>query len=250
MCGRFSLITPLPEAAAIFGCSCEDHAPPRYNIAPTQPITVIFQEHGVRHMRLMRWGFMPAWVKDPQDFSLIINARSESVMQKPSFKTAIRYRRCIIPADGFYEWHRSADTRTPYFIKPKGGGVLGYAGLYETYAGADGSEIDTACFLTTAASADIAAIHHRMPVLISPEKAEMWLDCGTYSAKDVTPFYSNSNEGLYDIIPVSDKVNSARHDEPSLQRPIDLKSKKEATAPQKRDRSISDDEQSPQLSLF
>ncbi|MEP6356507.1 MAG: SOS response-associated peptidase [Hyphomicrobiales bacterium] len=247
MCGRFTLTTELATAASVFGCECEDKAPPRYNIAPTQPISVIFQEFGQRQMRLMRWGFVPSWVKDPKDFSLIINARSESVLHKPSFKSAIRHRRCIIPADGFYEWHRKGGVKTPYYIKPKHDGVVGYAGIFETYASANGSEIDTACFLTTAASADIAAIHHRMPVLVSPEKAEMWLDCTNYSAKDVGAFYDNAQTGLYDIRPISDRVNSARFDEPSLQNAIDLKKKDEIT---KEENAPEKNEPSPQLSLF
>ena len=247
MCGRFTLTTQLQEAAHAFGFACEEQAPPRYNIAPTQPISVIFQEFNHREMRLMRWGFMPSWVKEPQDFSLIINARSETVIEKPSFKSAIRHRRCIIPADGFYEWHREGGVKTPYFMRPKDGGVVGYAGIYETYASANGSEIDTACFLTTAASADIAAIHHRMPVLITPEKADIWLDCATYSPEDVTSFYDSSHTGLYDIMPVSDKVNSARYDEPSLQEAVDLKEKNETI---KQEKSSDTDEASPQLSLF
>lgn len=247
MCGRFSLTSELKEAAALFDCLCDESAPPRYNIAPTQPISVIFQEYGKRQMRLMRWGFVPEWVKDPQNFSLIINARSESVMQKPSFRSAIRYRRCIIPANGFYEWHREGGVKTPYFLKPKSNDVVGFAGLYETYSSDNGSEIDTACFLTTAASSDIAEIHHRMPVLVSPDKAENWLDCSTYSAEDVAGFYDSSNAGLYEIIPVSSKVNSARHDEPSLQEPIELKTDTDAVKEQKKPDG---DEEPSQYTLF
>lgn len=216
MCGRFSITKSLQEAAALFECKSDENAPPRYNIAPTQPIPVIFQNFEARTLQLMRWGFLPSWVKDPQDFSLIINARSESVLQKPSFKSAIRHRRCIIPATGFYEWHRNGTIKTPYYIKPKDQEVVGYAGIYETYAAANGSEIDTVCFLTTAASKDIAAIHHRMPVVIAPEKADIWLDCVNHSPLDTTFFYDSSQTGFYDIIPVSDRVNSARHDDPSL----------------------------------
>lgn len=247
MCGRFSLTTPLPEAAAMFGCKVEESAPPRYNIAPTQPIAAIFQAFGRREISLMRWGFIPSWVKDPKDFSLIINARSESVLHKPSFKSAIRHRRCIIPANGFYEWQRQTAKKIPYFIKPKADRVVGYAGIFETYASANGSEIDTVCFLTTAANNDIVAIHHRMPVLVSPEKAHVWLDCANYSPKDIVPFYSSLEDGIYDVLPVSHKVNSARYDEPALQKVIGINAKNQLINQEK---TSAADEPTSQLSLF
>jgi len=234
MCGRFSLTSETPKAAAIFGCETEECAPPRYNIAPTQPISVIFQEFGKRNLRLMRWGFVPAWVNDPRDFSLIINARCESVEQKPSFRSAIRHRRCIIPANGFYEWHREGGAKTPYFIKPKAGDVVGYAGIYETYASANGSEIDTVCFITTAANADIAPIHHRMPVLIAPQKADIWLDCVKYSPRDAAFFYEHSATGPYDIIPISNRVNAVKNDDPMIQERISDAPKIDAPADQKK----------------
>lgn len=221
MCGRFSLTTDIIDAATAFDCKTEERAPPRYNISPTQPIAIIFQEFGVRRLRLMRWGFVPAWVKDTGDFPLIINARSETLLEKPSFKAAIRHRRCIIPADGFYEWYRGGASKIPYFIKPKQEVSVGFAGIFETYAAANGSEIDTVCFLTTAANEDIASIHHRMPVLVPPDKAEIWLDCVNYSATDVRLFYDNSETGLYNAIPISDRVNSARHDDPTLQMAVE-----------------------------
>lgn len=217
MCGRFALTSELKEAAALFEVHTDEVAPPRYNIAPTQPISVIYQEFNNRHMNLMRWGFVPSWVKDPADFSLLINARSETVTTKPSFKSAIRHRRCIIPATGFYEWKREGKQKTAYFIKQREGEVIGYAGVYETYTSDNGSEIDTVCFLTTEASSDIAEIHHRMPVAISPAQADIWLDCVNNSPADVTFFYDNSKSDFYTIVPVSDRVNSARFDDADLQ---------------------------------
>lgn len=245
MCGRFSLNADIGRAARLFGCeSSGDGAPPRYNIAPTQPIHVIFQDFSRRVLRLMRWGFVPSWVKEPENFTLIVNARCESVAQKPSFRAAIRHRRCIIPATGFYEWHREGKTRTPYFIGPKDGGIVGYAGIYETYSAANGSEIDTVCFLTTVASADIAPIHRRMPVRVPPEKAGMWLDCANYLPRDMAPFYENSNDGLYGVVQVSARVNSAKFDDPGLQEPV------VAQAPAPRGDEKGSGPQGGQLSLF
>src|ERR1700743_2126671 len=117
MCGRF-VITSAPEALRrLFGYAEHPNFPPRFNIAPTQPIPVVIIENGSRHFRLMRWGLLPSWVKDPRKFTLLINARSETVREKPAFKNAIRRRRCLIPADGYYEWHVSDDRNGPYFIQ-------------------------------------------------------------------------------------------------------------------------------------
>ena len=154
---------------------------------------------------------------------------------------AIRHRRCIIPASGFYEWHRTGEQKTPYFIAPKNGEMLGYAGLYETYAHANGSEIDTVCFLTTEASSDIAAIHHRMPVLVPPKLADVWLDCVEHSPNDVSFLYGNERNDFYNIVPVSDRVNAVRNDDADLQTRVEGKA---TTEQQKSDKS------SDQLSLF
>ncbi len=232
MCGRFSLNTSLLQASDIFNVETQEQAPPRYNIAPTQPVHVIFKNQGVRHLNLMRWGFLPSWVKEPETFSLIINARCETALQKPSFKSAMRHRRCIIPANGFYEWKREDGVKTPYYIKPRKQEIIGFAGLYETYMAKNGSEIDTMCFLTTKASRDIAEIHHRMPVLIDPEKSDIWLDCGQNRAQDLNLFFDNTEEGRYDILPVSNRINNARNDDAGLQDAIDEKEQLKQQAPE------------------
>ena len=164
MCGRF-VITSAPEAMRrLFGYSQQPNFPPRYNIAPTQPVPVVIIENGARHFRLMRWGFIPAWVKDPRGFALLINARAETVLDKPAFKNAIRRRRCLIPADGYYEWSRSETRKRPYFIHARDGQPFGFAGLAETWIGPNGEELDTVAIVTTAASGGLAALHHRVPV--------------------------------------------------------------------------------------
>lgn len=251
MCGRFALTTNLSKVGEAFGVAVAESAPPRYNIAPTQPIHVIFQEFGNRRLSLMRWGFVPAWVNEPENFSLIINARSETVKEKPSFRSAIRQRRCLIPADGFYEWHRAGTKKTPYYIRPNGGGVIAYAGLYETYAAANGSEIDTVCFMTTAASTDIAPIHHRMPVAIppdAPQAVERWLNCADCTPDALEDLYRNRQPGFYEIIPVSARVNSARNDGPELQEQVEAKAAGEGLRPAKAEKPES--AVSRQLPLF
>jgi len=160
----------------VFGYAEQPNFPPRFNVAPTQPVPVIIIENGVRHFRLMRWGFLPAWIKDPRQFSLVINARSETVLEKPAFKNAIKRRRCLIPADGYYEWHTSDNRKRPYFIHRRDGQPVGFAALAETWMGPNGEELDTVAIVTAAASPDLATLHHRVPVTIAPADFERWLD--------------------------------------------------------------------------
>ena len=167
------------EAQALFGYHDEVDFPPRYNIAPTQPIAVVHQLAGERRFTLMRWGFVPAWVKDPRAISLLVSARAETVSERPAFSGAFRYRRCLIPASGFYVWQRGRGAqRRPFFVRPRALGPIALAGLWETWCGADGSEIDTACLLTIGANPILAPISPRMPVIIAPGDFEEWLGSG------------------------------------------------------------------------
>ena len=194
MCGRFALTATPEEIEALFALMELDDFPPRYNIAPTQPILIVTAgnrpEPGSnlpdRKALLVRWGLIPGWAKDPKDLPLLFNARSETAAEKASFRAALRHRRSLIPASGFYEWRRDGKNGSQAFwIRPKGGGIVAFGGLMETFSEPGGSEIDTAAILTTAASGDIADIHDRMPVVISPEHFSRWLDCRTSEPRDV-----------------------------------------------------------------
>ena len=165
MCARYVITSPAAAIRALFGYAEQPDFPPRYNVAPTQPIPIVRLDAGKRSLALLRWGFVPAWVKDPRNFSLLINARGESVLDKPSFRNAMRRRRCLIPADGFYEWH-DGTPRRPYFVRARSGGPLAFAGLWETWTGPNGEEIDSAVIVTTQANRTLAAIHGRMPVIV------------------------------------------------------------------------------------
>ena len=143
MCGRFVITSPPAVVRQVFWYAEQPNFPPRYNIAPTQPIPVVILENGARHFKLMRWGLIPAWVKDPRNLSLLINARRETVLEKPAFKNAIKRRRCLIPADGYYEWNTAGGRRRPYFIHRRDGALFGLAGLAETWIGPNGEELDT-----------------------------------------------------------------------------------------------------------
>ena len=223
MCGRFSLTASPEELVQLFELAELGNFPPRYNIAPTQPIlTVGVNAVGVRDAHLVRWGLIPHWVKDPADFTLIINARSETATTKASFKTAMRHRRVLIPASGFYEWHRPENKNLPkqaYWISPSTPGPICFAGLAETWIGRDGSEIDTGCILTTQSNDQIGNIHHRMPVVIKPQDFDRWLNCKTQEPRDVVDLLSPVEDGFFDAIAVSDAVNKVANTGPEIQNP-------------------------------
>jgi putative SOS response-associated peptidase YedK len=224
MCGRFTLTATPEEVAELFGLADLDAFPPRYNIAPTQPVLVIVsappREPGSnlpnRQAMLLRWGFIPSWAKNPRDLPLMINARAETVVEKAAFKAAVRHRRILVPTTGFFEWRRDGKHRQPFFIRPRGGGVVAFAGLMETYSEPGGSEIDTAAILTTAANDHIAPIHDRMPVVIKPQDFARWLDCRSQEPRDVLDLMQPVEPDLFEAIPVSDRVNKVVNAGPDL----------------------------------
>jgi putative SOS response-associated peptidase YedK len=214
----------------IFGYVEQPNFPPRHNIAPTQPIPVVIVENGVRHFRLMRWGLLPAWVKDPAKFTLLINARAETVLEKPAFKNAMKRRRCLIPADGYYEWRASETRKRPYFIHRGDGAPIGLAGLAETWIGPNGEELDTVAIVTAAASADLAVLHHRVPVTIAPDDFDRWLDCRDDNAATVVALLTSPREREFVWHEVSTRVNRVANDDAQLILPITAE-EREAEAP-------------------
>src|SRR5580698_6688799 len=232
MCGRF-VITSAPEALRrLLGYSEQPNMPPRHNIAPTQPVPVVIVENGARHFRLMRWGFIPAWVRDPRNFALLINARAETVQEKPAFKNAIKRRRALIPADGYYEWQASGSRKRPYFIHRRDGGPFGLAALAETWIGPNGEELDTVAIVTAAASADLAGLHHRVPVTIAPADFDRWLDCRADETEAAMALLTAPEEGEFVWHEVSTQVNRVANDDAQLILPITAE-QREAEAPVK-----------------
>ncbi|WP_028746081.1 SOS response-associated peptidase [Rhizobium mesoamericanum] len=237
MCGRYALTISPEELKEILAIMDPEDFPARYNIAPTQPILVVVSHEArkkgsnlpERRAVLVRWGFTPGWVKDPKQFPLLINARAETAIGKASFRAAMRHRRVLVPASGFYEWHRpgkeSGEKPQAYWIKPRCGGVIAFAGLMETWSSADGSEVDTGAILTIAANAAIAPIHNRMPVVIKPEDFSRWLDCKTQEPRDVADLMKSVEEDFFEAIPVSDRVNKVTnmsadlHDRVTVEKP-------------------------------
>jgi putative SOS response-associated peptidase YedK len=178
MCGRFAITLPIEAMARLFESVPANDLPlgENYNVCPTDPVAVVTSQQGVRRLRPMRWGFIPQWYKTPSDGPLLINARAETVAEKPAFRAACRARRCVIPATGFYEWTKDAqDNRLPWYIAPKDGAPILFAGIWQDW-GPPEACLST-CAIVTSAAGDhpLSAIHHRMPVSLAPEDVALWL---------------------------------------------------------------------------
>lgn len=206
MCGRFAFYSPTEATAALFGFRSTAAFDARYNIAPTQDIATGRQDaDGEREVALLRWGLVPFWAKDPTIGNRMINARAETVAEKPSFRAAYAKRRCLVFADGFYEWRTEASGKTPYFISMASGEPFAFAGLWESWKDRETGELlQTSTIITKAANEFLAAIHHRMPVVLDPAAAERWL-----SGDDTIITDATANGLLFRAWPVSRRVNSA-----------------------------------------
>ena len=218
MCGRYVIKTPPALMRQAFGYGEQPNFPPRYNVAPTQPIPVVRLVDGRRSFALLRWGLIPSWVKDPRGFSLLINARAESVLEKPAFRNAMRRRRCLIPADGFYEWKRDGERKRPHVARPKG--LVAFAGLWEPWMGPNGEELDTACIVTTAANRTLRSLHDRMPAVIPPEAFDLWLDCANVEAETAAALLVPAPEDLFEAYEISTAVNRTANDSVDLMEPL------------------------------
>jgi putative SOS response-associated peptidase YedK len=220
MCSRYSLTSPPEAVRSYFRYENEAAFTPRYNIAPTQPVAIVRTGlTGARELALVRWGLIPSWVKDPREYSTLINARSETAAEKPSFRGGMRHRRCLVPTDGFYEWTGKAGHKRPHLVRPRAGGPMAMAGIWEHWLGADGSEIDTMAILTTEANATLAPIHDRMPVIVAPDDFARWLDCSPGSALPVDDLLRPAQADLLEVIEVSQKLNNFRNEGPEVQEP-------------------------------
>ena len=212
MCGRFAFYSPSEAAAALFGVDTSMAVEPHYNIAPTQDIATIRTAESGRELVMLRWGLLPFWAKDPSIGNRLINARAETVAEKPSFRAAYRHRRCLVLADGFYEWKLESGVKTPYFISLADGAPFAFAGLWENWQDKhSGESIQSTALITTAANEFMAAVHHRMPVILQPDTADRWLGGDNALLDEVT-----SDAPALQAWRVDRRVNNARNDDAGL----------------------------------
>ncbi len=193
---------------------------PRYNIAPTQQVPVIRTIDNQRHLDHLKWGLIPSWAKDPSIGSKMINARAETVQEKPSFRTALKHRRCLVPVNGFYEWQHIEKQKIPYFVKLKGNDPMLFAGLWDHWKSPEGELIESFTIITTSNNELLEPIHNRMPVILHPSAYDTWLDPSVTSPEDLTPLLQPYPSGWMETYPVAHLVNISSKDGPDLIKPV------------------------------
>jgi len=212
MCGRYSLSSPPEILKEDFGLSACPELNPRYNIAPSQDAPVIRQsESGERTLSMLHWGLIPSWAKDPSIGNRMINARAETVAEKPSYRTAYKRRRCIIPADGFFEWKQTKDGKQPYYIHSSDHSLLGMAGLWERWERSE-QAIESFTIITTVANEFMQPLHERMPVILNRSDYEQWLNCKDTDGQQIRPLLRPISIGSLEAYTVRKDVNNPAND--------------------------------------
>jgi putative SOS response-associated peptidase YedK len=218
MCGRYTLKTPVSELAERFDI---EETPPSmtasYNIAPTQQVATVLAENGKRKLEMLHWGLIPSWAKDPEVGNRMINARAETVAEKPSYRKAFQERRCLILADGFYEWQKTDNGKQPFYIRMEDESPFAFAGLWESWR--NGREIRSCTIITTVPNDVAAPIHNRMPVILRPEDYEMWLDPDFDEREPLTSLLKPYPADGMEAYPVSRRVNKPSNNEPGCIEP-------------------------------
>jgi len=214
MCGRYTLASPTERLAEEFGVDASSiELAPNYDVAPTQGVAAVLEEGGQRRLEVLRWGLIPPWADDPGIGSRMINARSETAPGKPSFRRAFRERRCLIPADGFYEWQRTNGAKQPYYIHMEDGRPFAFAGLWESWSKGGEGEVRTCTILTTGANALVGEVHDRMPVILAHDAYDVWLDPAS-ERDELTGLLASYPEDEMEAYPVSRFVNSPSNNDP------------------------------------
>ena len=225
MCGRFRLSRRKQIIEEHFETAdWQDDWSPRYNIAPTQPVPVIRQhpKEPVRQLALMRWGLIPSWAHDPSAAAKMINARSETASTKPAFRDPLKFRRCLIPADGFYEWKKTGAAKQPFCFEVGDGELFAFAGLWERWHDPSGQWIKSCAILTTVPNAVTSAIHDRMPVILHPDSYDLWLDPGMTNPQVISELLKPYDARLMRCYPVSTRINHVANDDEECSRPVEL----------------------------
>lgn len=218
MCGRFTQSASPQAVANLFRLPIIQDLADRYNVAPSQPVACV-RDVGGRELSMLRWGLIPSWAKDPRIASSLINARAETVAEKPAFRSAFRRRRCLIVADGFFEWAKYGPRKQPYHFRLRSREPFAFAGLWEAWTDPDGEVIETCSVITTEANAVVAPAHDRMPVILPPEHFDRWLDPEYQRVEGLMPLLQPYPDEPMEAVAVSTKVNSPRNEGPELLEP-------------------------------
>lgn len=222
MCGRYSLTVTPDELYRLFGIDDKLNLQPRFNVAPTQAAPVVRKNGAEKNMDMLRWGLIPPWSKDVSIASKLINARGETVAEKPSFRSAYESRRCLVPVDGFYEWRTEGGKKQPFRIGFREGKPFAFAGLWESWTVPEGLKdtgdtVETFTIVTTNANPKLVPIHHRMPVIVDPTDYELWLEGGSDEANAVIKPFSQDDMAFYRV---STRVNNVRNDDEACVEPL------------------------------
>jgi putative SOS response-associated peptidase YedK len=222
MCGRFALTISPQALAKLFQLEEVPELEPRYNIAPSQAVAAVVQgrEEARRILKMMQWGFIPFWAKDPGIGMKMINARAETAAEKPAFRDAFAHKRCLVPASGFYEWQKRGKAKQPYFIRLQNEECFAMAGLWQRWEGQDGRIIESCNILTTESNALMTPIHNRMPVILAPDHYELWLDCDPAEKERLQQLFRPLPAETMEAYPVSKSVNRPTHDAPDCVTPL------------------------------
>ncbi|MCT7949933.1 SOS response-associated peptidase [Ancylothrix sp. C2] len=221
MCGRYTLTRLAEDVGRIVQASINSNLKPRYNIAPTQPVATILQPKSgkERELRILHWGLIPSWAKDESMSARMINARAETVAEKPSFRSAFKRRRCLVVADGFYEWQTQGKKKQPFYFKLKNGEIFGFAGLWEHWE-KDGNVVESCTIITTNANDLMQPIHDRMPVILHPKDYDLWLDPDQEKVDVLQGLLQPYSQEEMTAYPVSTIVNKPANDSPECVEPV------------------------------
>jgi putative SOS response-associated peptidase YedK len=225
MCGRYRLSRRKQIIEEHFdSVSGDEDWSPRYNVAPTQPVPIIRQhpKEPVCHLSLVRWGFIPSWTKDISEAAMMINARAETAATKPAFRDALKSRRCLVPADGFYEWQRNGKSKQPFCFEVNEGSLFAFAGLWDRWKDPTGTWIESCSIVTTGPNAITSAVHDRMPVILGPSNYDVWLDPGMTNIDAACELLQPFDARLMRCYPVSERVNHSANDDAECSTPIEI----------------------------
>jgi putative SOS response-associated peptidase YedK len=224
MCGRYRLSRRKQLVEEYFDSAGEDDWNPRYNIAPTQLVPVVRQDPKGprRELSLVRWGLIPWWSKDSSTAASLINARSETAATKPAFRDGLKLRRCLIPADGFYEWQKTGKVKQPYCFEVGRGELFAFAGIWDRWKDQNGSWVKTCSILTTTPNAVTSSVHDRMPVIVDPDCYDLWLDPGMHDVRAVSDMLKPFDARLMRCYPVSSRVNHVANDDEECSTPVEV----------------------------